>query len=128
MSISHRKEAIVPLIVEYRNGQKEAIRGETLRDYELINSHGKILAITVPEGRNKIIYREDVRAVEELPLAAWNKMIEDENKAREEKAAKEKADVDAKAEAGKKAEADRQAAIEARKFKNKIKRLFRRNP
>ena len=122
----------MPLIVEYRNGQKEAIRGETLRDYELINSHGKILAITVPEGRNKIIYREDVRAVEELPLAAWNKMIEDENKAREEKAAKEKADADAKAEADKKAEAraetDRQAAIEARKFKNKIKRLFRRNP
>ncbi len=125
------------IIVEYKNGQKEAVLGETDRDWELMNRQGKIYA-TMPNGHGKIIYREDVRAVELFPKVEWDKGIEEhktkkEAEEREQKAAKELREKNA-AEA--KARADQTAAdLAAQKRANVawrrkfvLVRLFTRKP
>lgn len=120
------------IVVEYKNGQKEVIAGETYADFDLMNRHGKIMATMVQGGQSnghqKVIFREDVRAVEMFPKAEWDKLVEEEkkNKAKQEAdqaAAKQKA-LDNQARV--RAEAEAKAAFEAGKFGNRIKRLFKR--
>ena len=99
----------MPIIVEYKNGQKEAIQGETFVDWNLMNREGKIHAVKFMDGHSKIIFREDVRAIEFFPGAIWNEEV-DKQKKEQEKAA---ADQAQQLEADKAKQAEKEAHRQA---------------
>lgn len=87
----------MPIAIKYKNGQHDVVLGETDRDYFLMNREGKVFA-TLMNGHGTILYREDIRGIELIPKAEWDKAIEEHKKAEEEKkAAEEKRIEDLKA-------------------------------
>ena len=114
----------MPIALLYLNGRQRIVEGESWK--QLNNAHSDVMGTInlrrIEDGGKITIIKSALCEVEEFTQAAWDKMIEDEKKARADVEAKRKAEQDAR---DKKAAKDL-AAIEAKKFKNRLKRLFGR--
>ncbi len=120
----------MPLILTYDNGDKELIDGDRFLEFKQRGQCGEIPVRFTQSGRFGTVIKGKIRGIEEWPEADWKKYLEDQKQAKElqEEAARLKAEADALTK--KKADDERAAdeaaakAIEGRRFKNRMKRLF----
>jgi len=125
------------LLISKHTGQQIMIQGESDdRDF-YARAHSGLIPIQWLEGHLGHVVKDAVWATRVIPLEEHNKNIENRKKAEEEQEAEKKRQAEEQAKkrldaitAHEKAQADEkakaQADIEARKLKNKIKRLFQK--
>ena len=121
----------MPLIITYKDGQKEVVVGESIREFFDQGFAGKSLTQTI-DGFDRAIVRDDIRGVTLVPLKKWEERAaegkkQQEQQAKDEAAAREAARIDQ----AWKVEADRLAQIAAAEAKKPlawIKRILRLTP
>ena len=117
----------MPLIITYKNGQKEAVAGESIRCFYESSIAGKVITQTLG-GHDYSILKDDVRNVEVFPLEQWNKQIEEQKKREEEKQAAQAAEAEAarkaQVEANEAAKKARRAQAAAKKPLARVKRFL----
>ena len=121
----------MPIIITYRNGQKQAVAGEDLRYFFEHGVAGKIPVVML-NGHTAYIVKDDIRGVEAFPDKEWNEQVEAKKKAEETEAALQKAEAEARERQEALAEAQRKddeekarlAAIEAKRFIRRVRRFL----
>ena len=104
----------MPIVVRYVDGSHDIVEGESIRKLDQDTARlGAVELKTIPEGHRIIAFKSNVTRFIEIPQEAWDA----------QKAAQRAHEV----EAHRKSEADAAAkAAEARRFGNRVKRLFGR--
>jgi len=107
----------MPVKLTYFSGRERLVEGDSWQrlDENSASRLGTIILKSVPDGRKIIVNKSAVAEVEEIPQATWVGWIEEGKKKQEEAEAQRKKELEAQA----------RAALEAKKLKNRIKRLFR---
>ena len=114
----------MPIIVHYINEhmRPDIIEGESWRQIDQDSPRmGTINLKTLDDGHRIIVNKSAVAKVEEFPEAAWQAMKDEQEKQAADQA---KARSDAEADKKAKAAAATLALLEAKLFKNKLKRFL----
>lgn len=113
----------MPIILVNKNGHQIPVKGESDAEFFERQRGGRI-TVEWLDGHGGSVQKDAIWATKVIPLDEHNKNVEAQKKAEEEKRA---ADEAARERHAKDALAKQQAAAsEARKFGNRIKRLFKR--
>lgn len=110
----------MPIVLINKQGQQILVKGESDAEFFERQRGGRITVVW-PEGYGGSVQKDAIWATKVIPLDTYNKDVEAHKKAEEERLAAEESAREKRAK-----DAAAKAQAEARKFGNRIKRLFKR--